>query len=83
LQPFVNYNLSNGWYSVSSPVITADWNQSPSDRWTVPVGGAAGRIFKIGGQPINAQVQAFDYVEKPAGGPQWAIRFQLQFLFPR
>ena len=83
LQPFVNYNLSDGWYLVSSPVITADWNQNPSNRWTVPVGGGAGKIFKVGGQPMNAQVQAFDYVEKPTGGPQWAIRFQLQFLFPR
>ena len=83
LQPFVNYNLSDGWYLVSSPVITADWQATSSNRWTVPVGGGAGKIFKIGGQPLNAQVQAFDYVTKPTGGPQWAIRFQLQFLFPR
>jgi hypothetical protein len=32
---------------------------------------------------MNAQLQAFDYVTKPAGGPEWAIRFQLEFLFPR
>jgi hypothetical protein len=83
LQPFVNYNLSDGWYLVSSPVITADWYANSSNRWTVPVGGGVGKIFKIGGQPMNAQLQAFDYVEKPTGGPQWAIRLQLQFLFPR
>jgi hypothetical protein len=83
LQPFVNYNLADGWYLVSSPVITADWYENASNRWTVPVGGGTGKIFKIGGQPLNAQLQAFDYVARPTGGPQWAIRFQLQFLFPR
>jgi hypothetical protein len=25
IQPFVNYNLADGWYAVSSPVITANW----------------------------------------------------------
>jgi hypothetical protein len=25
LQPFVNYNLPDGWYLVSSPIITANW----------------------------------------------------------
>lgn len=32
LQPFVNYNLSDGWYLVSSPVITADWQANSRDR---------------------------------------------------
>ena len=26
LQPFVNYNIADGWYLISSPIITADWN---------------------------------------------------------
>ena len=25
LQPFVNYNMEDGWYLVSSPIITANW----------------------------------------------------------
>ena len=25
LQPFVNYNMAEGWYLVSSPIITANW----------------------------------------------------------
>jgi hypothetical protein len=54
LQPFVNYNLPGGWYLVSSPVVIANWNANSSDRWTVPIGGGAGKILKIGGQPLNA-----------------------------
>jgi hypothetical protein len=50
LQPFLNYNLPKGWYLTTSPLITADWEANDDNRWTVPVGGGIGRIFKIGRQ---------------------------------
>ena len=81
-QYFVNYNLDDGWYLTSSPVITANWEAD--QEWTVPVGGGFGRIFNIGQQPVNAQFQAFYNVEKPDEiGPDWSARFQMQLLFPR
>jgi hypothetical protein len=83
LQPFVNYNLAGGWYVVSAPIVTADWTATSSNRWTVPIGGGVGKIFRIGSQPMNASLQAFDYPIRPSLGPTWAIRFQVQFLFPR
>lgn len=83
LQPFVNYNMSGGWYLVSAPIITADWSAAASQRWTVPLGGGVGRIFKIAGQPMNASLQAYGYAATPRLGPRWALRFQVQFLFPR
>ena len=39
-QPVVNYNLGKGWYLVSAPTITADWNQESDDRWMVFIGAA-------------------------------------------
>jgi hypothetical protein len=48
LQPFVNYNLADGWYLVSSPIITANWTAGSSDRWSVPVGAALERYFVSG-----------------------------------
>ena len=36
IQPFVNYNLPDGWYVVTAPIITADWEADSDDRWTVP-----------------------------------------------
>ena len=83
IQPFVNYNLPGGWYAVSSPIITANWEADSDDTWTVPVGGGMGRIFHIGGQAMNASAQAFYNVESPQYGPDWSIRLQLQFLFPK
>ena len=65
LQPFVNYNFPGGWYLTSSPIITADWEAGHGDRWTVPVGGGFGRVFKIGRQPVNAQLAAYYNVVKP------------------
>jgi hypothetical protein len=83
LQPFVNYNLAEGWYLTSSPIITANWDASSGNQWNLPIGGGVGRILKIGEQPVNVGLQAFDYVQSPRGGPQWALRFQVQLLFPR
>ena len=83
LQPFVNYNMAEGWYLVSSPIITANWEASSGNKWALPLGGGIGKIFRVGEQPMNASLQAFDYLQSPAGGPRWAVRAQLQFLFPR
>jgi len=82
-QYFINYNFSNGWYLTSAPIITANWEADSGNQWTVPFGGGVGKIFKIGKQPLNAQVQAFYNVEKPENGPDWQLRLQLQFLFPK
>ncbi|MEW6584677.1 MAG: neuromedin U [Nitrospirota bacterium] len=84
IQYFINYNLPDGWYLSSAPIITANWSADSSrDIWTVPFGGGGGKIFRIGKQPMNAQLQAFYNVEKPQVGPDWTLRFQLQFLFPK
>jgi hypothetical protein len=83
LQPFINYNFPSGWYLVSSPIMTANWSAASSQRWSVPIGGGVGKIFKIQGQPLNASLQAFDYIAHPSLAPRWAIRFQIQLLFPR
>ena len=83
-QPFVNYNLDGGWYLVSSPIITANWEAESANRWTVPVGGGFGRIFRIGQQPMNVSTQLFYNVERPdVVGGKWEWRVQVQFLFPK
>ncbi len=84
-QPFVNYNLADGWYLTSSPLVTANWKNSASDTWTVPLGGGLGRVFRLGSlPPMNASLAAFYNVENPKNvGPDWSLRFTLQLLFPR
>ncbi len=82
-QYFVNYNLDDGWYLTSAPVITANWEADSDNRWTIPFGGGFGKIFKLGKQPINAQASAYYNVETPDLGADWQLRLQLQFLFPK
>jgi hypothetical protein len=82
-QYFINYNLPRGLYLTSAPIITANWEAESGNQWTVPFGGGVGKIFKIGKQPVNTQVQAFYNVEKPENGPDWQLRLQFQLLFPK
>jgi hypothetical protein len=83
IEPFLNYNLKNGWFLLTDIIITADWKASNSNRWTVPLGGGAGRVFKIGNQAINSRLEAYYNVEKPTGAPDYTISFTWQFLFPK
>ena len=75
IQPFVNYNLPEGWCLTSAPIITANWEASSDDTWLVPLGGGGGRVFKIGPQPVNVGLQAYYNVEKPHFGPRLVAPF--------
>ena len=83
MQPFVNYNLWHGWYLVSSPIITANWEATPANTWTVPVGGGVGKIVHFGKLPINVYTQFFRNTSYPEGTTHWSARFEVQFLFPK
>jgi hypothetical protein len=83
LEPFLNYNLPNGWYLITDIIITANWKADSSDTWTVPLGGGVGKLFKIGNQAINARTEAYYNVEKPDNAPNWQWGFTIQFLFPK
>jgi opacity protein-like surface antigen len=81
-QPFINYNMPEGWFLTSSPIITADWNAAPGQQWTVPLGGGFGRVFKIGDQPVSAQVQGFYNAVRPSNTGGFTLRGELSLLFP-
>jgi hypothetical protein len=96
MQPFVNYNFSEGWYLTSAPILTANWKADKAgDVWTVPLGGGFGKLFRLGGLvsslkdeaigklPINTQLSAYGNVATPEAGPKWQLRLQFQFLFPK
>ena len=84
LQPFINYNIpnGNGWYLKSAPIITANWEESGGDTWTVPVGGGFGKVTKIGTQPVNLSLDVYGYATKPKNAADLTIKAQIVFLFP-
>jgi len=84
LQYFVNYNFDGGWYALTSPIMTANWEADSDHRWTVPIGGGFGRLFKIGSQPVTAQISAYKNVITPDDyGPDWQVRAMMMWMFPR
>jgi hypothetical protein len=83
LQPFASYNLSEGWYLTTSPILSANWEGKSGEKWTVPLGGGFGRIFSMGGQSLNARMNAYYFVERPDGAANVQLQFTVQLLFPR
>jgi len=83
LQYFINYNMKKGWYLTMSPILTANWNASSGNVWTVPFGGGVGRIMKLGFQPVNLTAQFYGNAVYPAGSSPWGMRLQIAFLFPK
>lgn len=73
LEPFINYNLDNGWYLITDMILTANWQADSSNTWTIPLGGGAGKMFAIGNQKMNTKLEAYYNVEKPNGAPDWSM----------
>jgi hypothetical protein len=42
-----------------------------------------GKLFKIGRLPVNTQVSGYYYIVRPDFAPNWQIRAQVQFMFPK
>jgi hypothetical protein len=83
-QYFINYNLPDAWYLSAAPIITANWEaEGKGNKWTVPVGGGFGKVFRIGKLPFNGSVAAFSNVVRPDGAPDWTLRLQLAILLPK
>ena len=85
IQPFINYNFPEhpGRYLSFSPIATADWTKNGGNTWTLPLGLGIGQIFRIGTQPVNAQVAGYWNAVRPDNAASWTLRLQLQFLFPK
>lgn len=83
VEPFLNYNLPEGWFLITDIIITANWEADSDNRWTVPLGRGVGKIFKIGNQAINSRIEAYYNVVKPDSAPNWQLSFTWQFLFPK
>ncbi len=83
LQYFITYQLGDGWYVNSAPIITVDWNADDGQMWKVPFGGGGGKVLFLGKLPVNLQAGAYWYAVKPDFGPDWQLRLQAQFMFPK
>lgn len=84
LEPLFSYNLPRGWYLTSNPTILADWTQPTSERWLLPIGGGAGRSFKIGNQAVDSNLTLYWNAVRPVNpfSPKWQLNLEFTLLFP-
>ena len=77
--------VGHGWYVVSAPTFTANWKAPSGNQWLVPVGGGAGKLFRVGRRAIDVQSSVYYNVIRPESLPsaRWTLRVQVQFLFAR
>ncbi len=85
VQYFLNYNMKNGWYTGTQPILTSNWRAGAANRWTVPFGWSAGKILRVGKLPLNAQLGAYYNLIHPRDLPygKWQVRVQVAMLFPK
>ncbi len=82
LQPFVNYNFGGGWALSFSPLLTANWDASDGNEWTVPIGVGLVRTTVFNRRPMNIGVQYYYNVERPDGSAAQQLRFIVVLLYP-
>ena len=62
-------------------IVTMNWLAATNQQLTLPLGGGIGKIFHIGKLPVNASSAAYQC--RPDCGPDWQLRAQIQFMFPK
>jgi hypothetical protein len=81
VQPFVNYNIKNGWALSSAPIITANWTAA-QNKWAVPVGGGVAKTFSDEGQLMSVSVLYYTYLVRPLASPQTNLKIVWSLLWP-
>lgn len=85
-QPNLYYNLQSieGAFIAYNSTITANWEASSDDVWTVPLGLYAGRMFALGGgYGVEVGLGPYWNVIKPDGAADWSLKFQINFMLPK
>lgn len=80
LQPFLTYTTKTYTTFGADLESTYDWK---AEQWTVPANFTVAQLIKIGGVPVQFKGGWRIYSERPAGGPDWGLRFAVTFLFPK
>ena len=79
------YNLAAipGSYLAYNAVISADWEASSNNTWTVPLGLTIGRTLDMGdGNGLDFSVGPYKNVVRPTGAADWVLRFGITWIFP-
>jgi hypothetical protein len=80
LQPFYNYTYPDSTSVIIQTETTYDWK---GEAWTVPLNAGIARVYTFGNQRVQLAGFGRVYLQRPDGGPDWGLRFNVTFLFPK
>jgi len=79
LQPFVTYQLGQGWFVRSQPMMVFDWQ---SGRQIIPLDLGVGRVFRVGQQYVNCFIEPFWNASRDGPAPVYGITVGAALLYP-
>lgn len=79
LQPFVTYQLGDGWFARSQPQLFFNWK---SGKQVLPLDLGVGRVFRIGRQQISCFVEPFWNVTHDGHSPEYGVTFGVTLIYP-
>jgi hypothetical protein len=79
LQPFVTYQLGQGWFVQTQPQMVFNWK---SGRQVLPIDAGVGRVFDVGGQPVSCFVESFWNASTDGPTPTYGLIFGFSLLYP-
>jgi len=80
LQPFVSYTTKTFTSFGLNTESSYDWER---EQWSVPLNVFVQQLLKVGKQPLALQLGYRYYADGPSDKPEWGLRFQVSFLFPK
>jgi hypothetical protein len=80
VQPFLSYTTKTHTTFGINTETTLDWKTSQA---TVPINATMSQLTMIEGQPVSFLLGGRVYANRPNGGPNWGLRFQVTLLFPK
>ena len=79
LQPFVTWQLGNGWFVRSQPQLFFNWE---TGKQILPLDLGFGRVFRIGRQNVSLFVEPSWNIAHDGPSPKYGIMFGLTLLYP-
>jgi len=79
LQPFVTWQLGNGWFVRSQPQMFFNWK---TGKQTLPLDLGVGRVFRIGPQQVSCFVEPFWNISKDGPSPEYGVTFGVTLIYP-
>jgi hypothetical protein len=80
MQPFLAKGIGKGRTFTVNFESTYDWE---SEQLTLPLNLTYSKVAKFGDQMVSFAGGARAYLDAPAGGPDWGLRFVVTLLFPQ